>query len=93
LFSAIRKLQSEIAKIKNTFDYGIYSYTGTNTAMSKVVGNYSTLESWRDEDEPLWAIDEQGLSLISELYIGPNSNLTNVSNVNAEQSGVLYIND
>ncbi|MDQ9826927.1 hypothetical protein RFZ44_27015, partial [Acinetobacter sp. 163] len=37
LFSAIRRLQSEVARMKNAFQYGMYSYTGENTAMSRVV--------------------------------------------------------
>lgn len=37
LFSAIRKLQSEVARLRNSFKYGINSYTGTNTAMSEIV--------------------------------------------------------
>jgi hypothetical protein len=37
LFSAVRKLQSEVAKMRNAFKYGMYSYTGTNTAMSEIV--------------------------------------------------------
>ena len=76
LFSAIRQLQSEIAKIKNTFNYGLYSYTGTNTAMSKVVGDYSD-----EEEEPLWAVDEDSLSFITELTMNVNNELTPQENV------------
>ena len=36
LFQAIRALQSEVAKLKNSFTYGIESYTGKTTAMSRV---------------------------------------------------------
>lgn len=91
LFSAIRQLQSEIAKIKNSFNYGIYSYTGTNTAMSRVVGEYSSLENGREEEEPLWAVEEDGLSIVSEVQIGPNSGLSNEQDINSETEGVLYI--
>ena len=76
LFSAIRQLQSEITKIKNTFDYGLYSYTGTNTAMSKVIGDYSN-----EEEEPLWAVDEDSLSFIAELPMDINNELIPQENV------------
>jgi hypothetical protein len=49
LFSAIRKLQAEVAKLRNSFRYGISSYTGTDVAMSAIVSEYDNIE----EDEPL----------------------------------------
>ena len=63
LFSAIRELQSEVARLRNAFNYGIYSYSGTDTAMSRVQGVYEG----DVEEEPLWAIDEDGLSLQEDL--------------------------
>ena len=57
LFSALRSLQSEVAKLKNSFKYGISSYTETATAMSNVLGEITT-----PDDEPLWAIEEDSLS-------------------------------
>lgn len=63
LFSAIRQLQSEVARLRNAFNYGIYSYSGTDTAMSRVQGSYEG----DVEEEPLWAIDEDGLSLQEDL--------------------------
>lgn len=65
LFSAIRKLQAEVAKLRNAFRYGISSYTGTDTATSKIVSEYSNIT----EDEPLWSIDEDELSEISDATI------------------------
>jgi len=59
LFSAIRQLQIEVAKIRNTFRYGLNSYTGTQTALSTQVG-----EIERPEDEPLWAVEPDMLSMI-----------------------------
>lgn len=47
LFSSIRKLQAEVAKLRNSFKYGITSYTGTDTAMSDNLNNLTI------EDEPL----------------------------------------
>lgn len=62
LFSAIRELQSEVARLKNSFRYGIESYTGTRTAMSETVGEIEV-----PEEEPLWAVEEDGLSEVYEL--------------------------
>lgn len=56
LFSSIRKLQAEVARLRNSFKYGISSYTNANTAMSEVIDN-----TVKDE-EPLWATDESDLS-------------------------------
>ena len=39
LFSAIRSLQSEVAKLKNTFNYGIQSYNNADTASSSIILN------------------------------------------------------
>jgi hypothetical protein len=57
LFSAIRSLQAEVAKLKNSFKYGINSYNETNTAMSSVME-----ETSETENEPLWALEEDSLS-------------------------------
>ena len=57
LFSAIRSLQAEVAKLKNSFKYGINSYNETNTAMSSVME-----ETTETENEPLWALEEDSLS-------------------------------
>jgi len=66
----------------------MYSYTGTNTAMSRVEGLYSD-----PEEEPLWAVEEDGLSLISEIPMGPINGLTPIENVNATTDGTLIINN
>ena len=62
LFNAIRSLQSEVARLKNSFKYGINSYTNTDTAMSRVSG-----ENEEEPEEPLWATTEEDLSEITEL--------------------------
>ena len=74
LFSSIRKLQSEVAMLRNSFRYGIYSYNDTDTAMSTIVNDYG--ESV--DNEPLWATEETDLSeLDSGLYItGIDNGLT-----------------
>lgn len=88
LFSAIRQLQSEIAKIKNTFDYGIHSYSGTDTAMSRVEHGYNDY----NEDEPLWAVDEEELSFIEEALLGQFHTFEPSQNVDASEEGVLKFN-
>ena len=85
LFSAIRQLQSEISKIKNTFNYGIHSYSGTDTAMSRVEYGYSE----DIEEEPLWAIDESELSLIKEVLLGRFHSFIPSSQVDASLEGLL----
>ena len=62
LFDAIRSLQAEVARLKNSFKYGINSYTGKDTAMSRVSG-----EDDSEPEEPLWATTEEDLSEILEL--------------------------
>ncbi len=86
LFSAIRKLQSEVARLKNSFQYGIYSYTDQNTAMSRIVRGIED-----PDDEPLWAIEEEDLSLVNELVIGAGHTLTPSENVNIGTEGILEI--
>lgn len=64
MFSAIRKLQAEVAKLKNSFRYGINSYTETDTAMS------STMNAIQEQDnEPLWALEEEDLSMFEEATV------------------------
>ena len=89
LFSAIRQLQSEVAKIKNTFDYGMYSYSGTNTAMSRVEHGY--IEDI--EDEPLWAIDEEDLSIVDEPILAELHPFTPIENVTVIESDYLQFNN
>lgn len=69
LFSAIRQLQSEVARLRNAFNYGIYSYSGTTTAMSRTLGVYEE----DPEEEPLWAIEEDGLSLVEDIILSDNA--------------------
>lgn len=86
LFSAIRKLQSEVARLRNAFNYGIYSYNDTNTAMSKqIVGIQNP------DEEPLWCIEPEDLSLVYSLVIGEGHELNPIENVNIETEGILTI--
>ena len=57
----IRNLQMEISRLRNLFDYGIYSYNNG--------GTYKSIELNKmdgEPSEPLWAIDTCGLSLIED---------------------------
>lgn len=88
MFSALRSLQSEVAKLRNSFNYGIYSYTGKNTAMS------TTLKTYDDviDDEPLWAIEESDLSVIEnleEIALNDMHPLLPTSAVNTDVAGML----
>ena len=60
---AIRALQAEVARLKNSFDYGIDSYTNTRTAKSAQLGLMDEIQ----DEEPLWALDPQvGMSLVPD---------------------------
>ena len=86
LFSAIRKLQSEVARLKNAFQYGINSYTDTNTAMSTVTKGITN-----PDEEPLWCIEEEDLSEIYSMEINQNHDLLPIQNVDVSTEGVLKI--
>lgn len=63
LFSSIRKLQAEVAKMRNAFKYGMYSYTGKETAIS------SLIDEDIEEQDALWSVDESDLSEVSEYVL------------------------
>lgn len=86
LFQALRKLQSEVARLKNSFRYGIYSYTDTNTAMSETVEGYEL-----PDEEPLWSIEEEDLSEIFSMELNSNHTLSPLENVDASIDGILSI--
>lgn len=86
LFSALRKLQSEVARLKNAFQYGMYSYTDDNTAMSRAVSGIKD-----PDNEPLWAVEEEDLSLINEVIIGGGHGLEPSTAVNIGKEGILTI--
>lgn len=67
MMGAIRSLQAEVARLRNTFDYGIDSYKNTRTAKSVTLGGMNDI----DIDEPLWAIDPGYLSGVND---NPNFN-------------------
>lgn len=86
LFSSIKALQSEVAKIRNTFDYGLYSYTGKSTSMSTVMDDLQGSVA----EEPLWAIDEGSLLPVPgvSLTIGPGHELKPTGSVRFGGNGL-----
>lgn len=74
LFQSIRQLQVEVSKMRNAFRYGISSYTDTDTAMSGVISDEAVLP----EDEPLWAIEPDMLSMIVGADVAINSDVSNL---------------
>lgn len=88
MLSAIRALQAEVVKLRNSFVDGIYSCTGKETKMSAT--NYSLSDI--DAEEPLWAIDETTLSEILYVNLGLNSPFENTENVivNLENDTVTF---
>lgn len=89
LFSAIRQLQVEVAKMRNAFRYGLNSYTGTQTAMSTQVNDIED-----PDEEPLWAIEPDMLSIIAgaEVIIDGTtapSNLTPGNNITLEETKLI----
>ncbi len=73
LFQAIRQLQTEVAKMRNTFKYGMYSCTNKEMAISNVVNDMKVTAA----EEPLWAIEEDGLSYIDSIDFSGNISLIN----------------
>lgn len=64
MMGAIRSLQAEVARLRNSFDYGIDSYVDTRTAKSVQLGSMTV-----EDDEPLWAIDPGYLSLVPDSVV------------------------
>ena len=65
MYRSIVALQAEVTRLRNAFDYGIYSYKDRRTAKSEQIG-----EPWLadvEAEEPLWAIDPGiGLELVAD---------------------------
>ena len=53
MMQTIRALQEEVARLKNSFEFGIDSYKDDTTAKSRVIEEYSDVAA----REPLWGID------------------------------------
>lgn len=91
LFQSLRALQAEVAKLRNSFRYGINSYTDTNTALSTVVGGYDHT----NEDEPLWAVEESDLSEIDPMQtlLTKEHKFKPTDAVDTSKDGILKFND
>lgn len=77
LFKAVRQLQTEVTKLKNTYYYGICSQTQGNTSSSNIV-----LDIDEEEKEPLWALDPEDLEELDDnsILIDSNCSLTPKTN-------------
>ncbi len=69
ILSTLQSLQTEVAKLRNSFKYGITSYQGQDTAQGEVVNGMQEV----DDKEPLWAIEESDLNYLSDLECPLNS--------------------
>lgn len=93
MLSAIRALQSEVLRLKNSFRFGINSYNEDAFGMSETVADLADTE----EEEPLWATDEtelsfiEGLDLSQETYdaLSPISNFSILTNNRLKYTGPL----
>ena len=90
MLNAIRALQAEVVKLRNSLVDGIYSYTGKQTKMSAVVNNYSLQEI--DGEEPLWAVDENTLSELLSVDLTIANQFDNNENieVNIENNTLTF---
>jgi hypothetical protein len=77
LFSAIRALQAEVTKLKNSFQLGINSATGNETTSSRIISELSDVE----EEEPLWAVQESELSSLFSLQFNTETELAPKSHI------------
>jgi hypothetical protein len=85
LFSTIRALQSKVARLENTFATGVVSLKENQTAASVIIDEDT------EEEEPLWAMDPEDLSEISDASLSITSAPDLVPARNAAYNGT-YIN-
>lgn len=94
LFHALRSLQNEVTRLRNAFKFGIESYQGEWThrsyAYNKEMGNI-------EDVEPIWAVQEDGLSEIAgfDFSLGTEGGklfnpADNVSSKYEAKSGLTY---
>ena len=90
LFGAIRQLQAEVLKLKNTIKLGIFSCTGKETASSQILGELDDVT----EEEPLWAVQESELSELFSLQFTSDTELVPVGDNSSvsPNTGGTYIN-
>lgn len=90
LFSSIRSLQAEVAKMRNAFKYGMYSYTGQDTALSAISDDNTK------EKDALWSVEESDLSEITTYAIdfeGTSFPFLPKTNVDVTKPGVVTFKD
>lgn len=87
MFSAIRQLQAEVNRLKNSFKYGINSYTEDDTSLSAVSGG--DMGSENSDDEPIWAIDPDEVSELTEIKRITEDSLARFSK-NTSKNNVYY---
>lgn len=75
LFQSLRALQDEVTKLRNSFLYGIDTYTGTETISGRVTSEDG------DESEPLWAIERSNLNSLQYVTLDTNHKLVPSYNV------------
>ena len=91
LFQAIRKLQTEVTRLSNTFKKGIVSYTDTNTASTQ-----EFITSKEEEiQEPLWTISQDDMTTLEEVNLDDTgkSSFSPENNVSASEGTYLQIGD
>ena len=84
MLKTISALQTEVIKLRNSFRFGINSYTNEDFGMSQTVDELQNIQ----EEEPLWATDESELSFVEGLdlsqdtyqYITPIDNFSIIKN-------------
>lgn len=69
MLKTISALQVEVTKLRNSFRFGINSYTDENFGMSQSVNELSNTQ----EEEPLWATDESELKFVEGLDLSQQS--------------------
>ena len=90
VLAMIEALQTEVAKLRNSFKYGITSYQGQDTAQGEVTNGMSDV----DDKEPLWAIEESDLNYLSDLACPLNNKhrlIVDEGTVDVSTEGVLGI--
>ena len=69
LFKSLKALQSEVARLRNSFRFGINSFQNYDTALSQEINEEDLSE------EPLWAVDPEALSFVDSLSIDEDHGL------------------
>ncbi len=90
VLAMIEALQTEVARLRNSFKYGITSYQGQDTAQGEVTNGMLDV----DDKEPLWAIEESDLNYLSDLACPLNNKhrlIVDEGTIDVSTEGVLGI--